>query len=66
MVNLHYAYHLGGVGYTTEDCINLKHKIQDFIDQKVVTLQTIMPNVNTDSLSNHGDFTINMVGVKEN
>ncbi|KAK4730295.1 hypothetical protein R3W88_023283 [Solanum pinnatisectum] len=36
--DLHCAYHSGGAGHITEDCINLKHKIQDLIDQKVVML----------------------------
>ncbi|XP_069145683.1 uncharacterized protein [Solanum lycopersicum] len=29
------AYHSNSVGHDTEDCINLKHKIQNFIDQEV-------------------------------
>ncbi|KAK4734356.1 hypothetical protein R3W88_008617 [Solanum pinnatisectum] len=47
------AYLSNGVGHDTEDCINLKHKIQDLIDQKVVSLQTVAPNVNSNPLSNH-------------
>ncbi|KAK4714138.1 hypothetical protein R3W88_020045 [Solanum pinnatisectum] len=31
------AYHSNSVGHDTKDCINLKHKIQDLIDQKVVS-----------------------------
>ncbi|KAK4728108.1 hypothetical protein R3W88_021096 [Solanum pinnatisectum] len=55
------AYHSNGVGHDTKDCINLKHKIQDLIDQKVVSLQTIAPNVNSNPLPNHGGVTINMI-----
>ncbi|KAK4732140.1 hypothetical protein R3W88_025128 [Solanum pinnatisectum] len=55
------AYHLNGVRHDTEDCINLKHKIQDLIDQKVVSLQTVAPNVNSNPLPNHGGVTINMI-----
>uniref|UniRef100_M0ZQD2 Gag-pro n=1 Tax=Solanum tuberosum TaxID=4113 RepID=M0ZQD2_SOLTU len=55
------AYHSNGVGHDTEDCINLKHKIQDLIDQNVVSLQTVAPNVNSNPLPNHGDVTINMI-----
>ncbi|XP_015167184.1 uncharacterized protein [Solanum tuberosum] len=40
------AYHSNSVGHDTEDCVNLKHKIQDLIDQNVVSLQTVAPNVN--------------------
>ncbi|KAK4706860.1 hypothetical protein R3W88_033577 [Solanum pinnatisectum] len=55
------TYHSNGVGYDIEDCINLKHKIQDLIDQKVISLQTLVPNVNNNPLSNHGGVTINMI-----
>ncbi|XP_049350430.1 uncharacterized protein LOC125815075 [Solanum verrucosum] len=55
------AYHSNSVGHDTEDCINLKHKIQDLIDQNVVSLQTVAPNVNSNPLPNHGGVTINMI-----
>ncbi|KAK4733568.1 hypothetical protein R3W88_007829 [Solanum pinnatisectum] len=55
------AYHSNSIGHDTEDCINLKHKIQDLIDQKVVSLQTVEPNVNSNPLPNHGGITINMI-----
>ncbi|KAK4726780.1 hypothetical protein R3W88_031697 [Solanum pinnatisectum] len=55
------AYHSNNVGHDTEDCINLKHKIQDLIDQKVVSLQTVEPNVNSNPLPNHGGVSINMI-----
>ncbi|XP_015164081.1 uncharacterized protein [Solanum tuberosum] len=55
------AYHSNGVGHDTEDCINLKHLIQDLIDQKVVSLQTVASNVNSNPLPNHGGITINMI-----
>ncbi|KAK4731886.1 hypothetical protein R3W88_024874 [Solanum pinnatisectum] len=55
------AYHSNNIGHDTEDCINLKHKIQDLIDQKVVSLQTVAPNVNSNPLPNHRGVTINMI-----
>ena len=55
------AYHSNSVGHDTEDCINLKHKIQDLIDQNVVSLQTVAPNVNSNPLPNHGGVTINII-----
>ncbi|KAK4737568.1 hypothetical protein R3W88_001265 [Solanum pinnatisectum] len=55
------AYHSNSVGHDTEDCINLKHKIQDLIDQRVVTLQTAAPRVNSNPLPNYGGATINMI-----
>ncbi|XP_049387091.1 uncharacterized protein LOC125851355 [Solanum stenotomum] len=55
------AYHSGGAGHDTEGCINLKHKIQDLIDNRVITLQASAPNVNLNPLPNHGGATINMI-----
>ncbi|XP_069146122.1 uncharacterized protein [Solanum lycopersicum] len=57
------AYHSNSVGHDTEDCINLKHKIQDLIDQEVVSLQPAAPNVNTNPLQNHGGGNINMIEI---
>lgn len=53
------AYHSKSVGHDTKDIINLKHKIQDPIDQEMVSLQIVAPNVNTNPLSNHE--CINMI-----
>ncbi|XP_049403577.1 uncharacterized protein LOC125867192 [Solanum stenotomum] len=39
------VYHSNSVGHDTEDCINLKHKIQDLIDQNVCVTKTIVPIV---------------------
>ncbi|XP_015081454.1 uncharacterized protein LOC107025117 [Solanum pennellii] len=58
-------YNSNGVGHDTEYCINLKHKIQDLIDQEVVSLQPAAPNVNTNPLSNHGGSNINMIETDE-
>ena len=54
-------YHSYTVGHDSEDFINLKHKIQDPIDQKVVSLQAVAPNINTNPLVNHGGININMI-----
>ncbi|XP_069155857.1 uncharacterized protein [Solanum lycopersicum] len=59
------AYHSNSVGHDTEDCINLKHKIQDLIDQEVVSLQPAVPNVNTNPLPNHGGDNLNMIETDE-
>lgn len=63
--NLYYAYYLGDIGHTIENCINLKYKTQDLIDQKVITLQTIAPNINVNLLTNHEGVTINMMEINE-
>ena len=59
------AYHSNSVGHDTEYCINLKHKIQDLIDQEVVSLQPVAPNVNTNPLPNHRGGNINMIETDE-
>ncbi|XP_010324775.1 uncharacterized protein [Solanum lycopersicum] len=59
------AYHCNSVGLDTEECINFKHKIQDLIDQEVVSLQPATPNVNTNPLPNHGAGKINMIKTDE-
>lgn len=48
------AYHSNCVGHDAEDCIHLKPKIQDLIDEELVSLQPVAPNVNTNPLPNHG------------
>ncbi|KAF3647602.1 hypothetical protein FXO38_18599 [Capsicum annuum] len=58
------AYHSGAAGHNTEDCVNLKHKIQDLIDQKDITLQSPTPNVNSNPLLNHGVPTVNMIEIE--
>ena len=60
-----FVYHSNTVGHDTEDCINLKHKIQDLIDKEVVSLQLAAPNVNTYPLPNHGGGNINMIETDE-
>ncbi|XP_069154645.1 uncharacterized protein [Solanum lycopersicum] len=60
-----YAYNSNSVGHDTEDSINLKHKIQDLIDQKVVSLQPAAPNINTNPLPNHGGGNVDMIETDE-
>ena len=62
-VDLRCAYHSGGAGNDTEGCINLKHKIQDLIDNRVIILQALSTNVNLNPLPYHGEATINRLKV---
>ena len=43
------------------DCINLKHRIHDLINDKVVTLDNVVANDNINPLSNRGSININMI-----
>ncbi|TMX02855.1 hypothetical protein EJD97_019501 [Solanum chilense] len=53
--------HSNSVGHDTEECINVEHKIQDLIDQEVVSLQVVAPNVNTNPFPYHGGVNFNMI-----
>ncbi|XP_060216517.1 pollen-specific leucine-rich repeat extensin-like protein 2 [Lycium barbarum] len=55
------AYHSGGNEHSIKDCINLKHKIQDLIGEREITLETAAPNVNTSPLPNHGNNRVHMI-----
>ena len=59
------AYHSTNIGNNTEDCINLKNKIQDLIDQEIVSLQPAVPNFNTNPLPNNGGSNVNMIEIDE-
>lgn len=55
------AYHSNSTGHDTEDCISLKHKIQDLIDRDVFVLQTVTPNVNKNNLPDLGENMTDMI-----
>lgn len=40
------AYHSGVAGHDTENCLTLKNKVQDLIDNKVIPLVETLPSVN--------------------
>ena len=60
------AYHFNSVRHDSEDFINVKRNIQDLIDQDVVSLKTVAPNVNTIPFPNHGGVNFNMIETKDN
>lgn len=38
--NARCEFHSGGTGHTTDKCYNLRHKIQDLIDQELLEFET--------------------------
>ena len=55
--NVHYEYHMGQQGHATDNCWELKNKIQDLIESKLVQLnfvESLKPLI-------HEEATINMV-----
>lgn len=57
------AYHSGQPGHSTDDCFSLRHKIQDMIDDKSISISPApsnsLPNVDMNPLPNHNG--INMI-----
>lgn len=43
--NIKYEYHTGIVGHSTKDCTSFKAKVQEFIDNKLLTFNMDNPNV---------------------
>ena len=60
-VNKRCAYYYIGEGQDTKRCINLKHKIKDLIDNRVITFQAPTPYVNLNPLSNYGVAIIDII-----
>ncbi|XP_050876611.1 uncharacterized protein LOC127080324 [Lathyrus oleraceus] len=60
------AYHAGFIGYSTEDCWALKYKIQDLINQDILTFSEEKPNVKTNPLPNNCGAAVSAVIGEEN
>ena len=53
--NVKYAYHSDSPGHDTDNCLTLKNKIQDLIDNKEIEFEhPKAPNVITPPMPNHG------------
>lgn len=59
------TYHAGFIGNYTEDCWALKYKIQDLINQDILTFSEEKPNVKMNPLPNHGGAAVNAVVEEE-
>ncbi|KAG5591605.1 hypothetical protein H5410_042119 [Solanum commersonii] len=57
------AYHSGVKGHSTNCCYALKHRVEDFIEMKQITVRQSTPNVNNNPLPNHNSASVNMIGV---
>lgn len=55
------AYHAGYIGNSTEDCWTLKYKVQDLINQEILSFSEEKPNVKMNALPKHGGSTVNVV-----
>lgn len=59
--NVFYAFHAGYVRHSTEDCFVFKNKVQDLIDQDILSFTEEKPNLKNNLLPNHGGPTVNTV-----
>ncbi|XP_050876026.1 uncharacterized protein LOC127079686 [Lathyrus oleraceus] len=55
------AYHTEFIRHSTENCWALKYKIQDLINQNILTFSEEKPNVKTNHLPNHSGASVNAV-----
>ena len=59
-------HHFGAEGYTLEECSNLRHRIQDRIDNKLVLFDNMArPNVITNPLPPHQEGNMNTLSIVE-
>ncbi|GKV34678.1 hypothetical protein SLEP1_g43032 [Rubroshorea leprosula] len=58
-------YHSGGVGHDLENCLALKHRVQDLIDAKELQItsepEVVGPNITKNPLPTHDGPTVNMI-----
>ena len=57
------AYHGGTPGYSVEQCLALKSKVQGLIEAGWLTFQEDGPNIKTNPLANHGGGVVNAIKV---
>lgn len=58
------AFHVGYIGHSIEDCWPFKNKIQELINQKVLSFSEEKPNVKTNPLPNHNGPAVSVVLMK--
>ena len=60
--NVKCDYHAGAVGHSTENCLALKHKVQNLINAKWLNFKEGGPNVGSNPLPRHGNTSVNAIG----
>ena len=59
--NVSCAFHVGYIGHSTEDYLVLKARVQELIDQKVLSFSEAGPNVITNPLPDHCGQIVNAI-----
>ena len=59
-------HHFGAKGHTLEECVHLRHRIQDLIDNKLIQFDNMAePNVITNPLPPHSERNVNAISTME-
>lgn len=59
-------FHAGSPGHTTKKCLELKFKVQDLLERKIISFTPEGPNVKGNPIPGHNDLTINVVEELDN
>lgn len=54
-------FHVGSPGHTTERCLDLKFKVQDFLDHKAISFTTENSNVKNNPMTGHNGPNIKAI-----
>lgn len=57
--NLSCSFHAGYIGNTIEDCFVFKNRVQDLINQNILSFTEEKPNWKANPLPNHGNQIVN-------
>ena len=63
--NVSCAFHVRYIGHSTEDCLVFKARVQELIDQKVLSFSEAGPNVITNPLPDHCGQIVNAISGEE-
>jgi hypothetical protein len=58
-------FHSGAEGHTIENCKAFKYKVQELIDQKLLTFKEVGPNVKGNPLPSHSGANVNNISSTE-
>lgn len=59
------AFHVGYIGNSTKDFLVFTNKVQELIDQKILSFFEEQPNVKTNHLYVHNGLTVNVIEEEE-
>lgn len=60
------AFHVGYIRHTVKDFYAFKNRVQDLIDQNILSFTEEKPNVKANPLPNHGNQMVNAIVEEDN